>query len=583
MNLVIDNLSTTFIATNPVFKAGQMLHETDTNRYKTADGVSTYTQLTYLEWGYEIVEAAGTDTYTGTFKTPLFVSIFAMQRLRVRFANANTGAATLNLNSVGAVSIKKNVVTALAVGDIVAGGIYDIVYDGTNYQIIGSNGTGGGGGEDLAATLAIGQNTGPWDILINDSPRSWYQVDAGATYSNFIYWSQAAGGLSMGASNLTAGTGTTLTFLPNLTTIEGTDPLFAGAQYIADYSANYTARSLIDKGYAALTFQPIGSYQPLGNELTALQALADTAGFLKKTGDGAYSIDTNTYLTSVTAHNLLSATHGDTTAAACVRGDIIRGSATAKWEKLAKGATGKFLTTDATDTIWSTATLPTTATGTGTILRADGTNWVATTNTYPNTTPIGQVLYATAANVIGSGAGLAYDGTHFGVGVAPAAPYVINASKSINGSAVINVLNSNAGAAANAQIQIYNGTTYLSITQLGESYTTSGMSIAKTAAIRSNSVVGLNIGTIVSSPFGIWTNNTQKISIPSAGGLVIGTAALATTATDGFLYIPTCAGTPTGVPTAQTGTVAMIFDTTNNKLYIYDGGWIGGTAPGAWS
>ncbi len=38
--------------------------------------------------------------------------------------------------------------------------------------------------------------------------------------------------------------------------------------------------------------------QPLGNELTALQALADTAGFLRKTGNGAYSIDTSTYLPS---------------------------------------------------------------------------------------------------------------------------------------------------------------------------------------------------------------------------------------------------------------------------------------------
>lgn len=37
------------------------------------------------------------------------------------------------------------------------------------------------------------------------------------------------------------------------------------------------------------------SRQPLGNELTALQALTDTAGFLKKTGDGTYTIDTNTY------------------------------------------------------------------------------------------------------------------------------------------------------------------------------------------------------------------------------------------------------------------------------------------------
>jgi hypothetical protein len=41
----------------------------------------------------------------------------------------------------------------------------------------------------------------------------------------------------------------------------------------------------------------VSTYQPYGNELAALQALADTAGFLTKTGDATYSIDTNTYVT----------------------------------------------------------------------------------------------------------------------------------------------------------------------------------------------------------------------------------------------------------------------------------------------
>lgn len=59
-----------------------------------------------------------------------------------------------------------------------------------------------------------------------------------------------------------------------------------------------------------------------------------------------------------------------------------------------------------------------------------------------------------------------------------------------------------------------------------------------------------------------------------AGSTIVGTAALATTATTGFLYIPTCAGAPTGVPQAWTGTVPIVFDTTNNKIYVYDGSWL---------
>lgn len=70
----------------------------------------------------------------------------------------------------------------------------------------------------------------------------------------------------------------------------------------------------------------------------------------------------------------------------------------------------------------------------------------------------------------------------------------------------------------------------------------------------------------------------EKMRLTSLGNIVLGKqAALATNATDGFTYIPTCAGAPSGVPTAYTGKTAMVFDTTNNKLMIYDGGWIGVT------
>lgn len=70
------------------------------------------------------------------------------------------------------------------------------------------------------------------------------------------------------------------------------------------------------------------------------------------------------------------------------------------------------------------------------------------------------------------------------------------------------------------------------------------------------------------------TNAAERMCWDGLGNVSIGTAALATNATDGFLYIPTCAGTPTGVPTAKTGRVAIVFDTTNNEFYVYDGAWI---------
>jgi hypothetical protein len=65
------------------------------------------------------------------------------------------------------------------------------------------------------------------------------------------------------------------------------------------------------------------------------------------------------YLTSVTAHNLLSATHGDTTAAACARGSVIIGDLNSKWVNLAFPGTptGKVLIATATDVGWSASAL----------------------------------------------------------------------------------------------------------------------------------------------------------------------------------------------------------------------------------
>lgn len=66
-------------------------------------------------------------------------------------------------------------------------------------------------------------------------------------------------------------------------------------------------------------------------------------------------------------------------------------------------------------------------------------------------------------------------------------------------------------------------------------------------------------------------NGKQALHVDANRNVVVGeAAALATNATDGFLYIPRCAGTPTGTPTSKTGKVAFVYDSTNDKLYVYD-------------
>jgi len=63
------------------------------------------------------------------------------------------------------------------------------------------------------------------------------------------------------------------------------------------------------------------------------------------------------FLTSVTAHDILSVTHGDAAAAAVVRGDIITGQGAnpnTKWTRLALGAAGTYLAGSATEPVWAT-------------------------------------------------------------------------------------------------------------------------------------------------------------------------------------------------------------------------------------
>ena len=68
--------------------------------------------------------------------------------------------------------------------------------------------------------------------------------------------------------------------------------------------------------------------------------------------------------------------------------------------------------------------------------------------------------------------------------------------------------------------------------------------------------------------------NLQTVGADDTGtaGFIVGNQALATTATDGFIYVPSCAGPPTGVPTAYTGTIPHVVDTTNKHAYWYIAG-----------
>jgi hypothetical protein len=77
---------------------------------------------------------SGTDTYTVT-ASPALTEYIAGATVRFKVGNQNTGASTLNVNGLGAKSLVKGVSTALAAANLLAGGVYTAVYDGTNFQV----------------------------------------------------------------------------------------------------------------------------------------------------------------------------------------------------------------------------------------------------------------------------------------------------------------------------------------------------------------------------------------------------------------------------------------------------------------
>jgi hypothetical protein len=130
---------------------------------------------------------------------------------------------------------------------------------------------------------------------------------------------------------------------------------------------------------------------------------AKTIAFPDTAGTVYVSTGTDVSLADGGTNASLTASNGGIVWSNATQLQILAGTATA----------GKLLRSGASVTpAWSTATFPDTATTAGTLLRADGTNWVATTATYPTTTTINNLIYSSATNVIGQVTAPTTNGTY---------------------------------------------------------------------------------------------------------------------------------------------------------------------------
>lgn len=134
-------------------------------------------------WAVRVVVATGAlNTFAVTLSD--FPAAYALgQRVAVQANLTNTGAATLNVNGLGAKAIVQQSGAALASGMLMAGQVFDVIYDGTRFQLLSGASAGtafvyavsASGSDTYAVTLS------PAPSALTDGLLVWLKVDVGNT------------------------------------------------------------------------------------------------------------------------------------------------------------------------------------------------------------------------------------------------------------------------------------------------------------------------------------------------------------------------------------------------------------------
>jgi hypothetical protein len=95
------------------------------------------TNSTYNQTQTYATSTTGTDAYSVTFTIP-YTAYYAGMTINFKADVANTGVSTLNVDGLGAKTIKKFVSQDLANEDIKPGHIISVIYDGTYFQMVNS-------------------------------------------------------------------------------------------------------------------------------------------------------------------------------------------------------------------------------------------------------------------------------------------------------------------------------------------------------------------------------------------------------------------------------------------------------------
>ena len=124
---------------------GEITFDTDLDRARTHDGSTaggfSIPNHKDVQNSAMVAGAAGGTANALTLTlAPAPTAYATYQRFIFKASSSNTGAATLNVNSLGAKAIKRLVdgtLRALIAADITSGRVYEAIYDGTQFVLVG--------------------------------------------------------------------------------------------------------------------------------------------------------------------------------------------------------------------------------------------------------------------------------------------------------------------------------------------------------------------------------------------------------------------------------------------------------------
>lgn len=120
------------------------------------------------------VDSVGSDSYAVTL-APAITAYNAGLVVNFQAGTANTGAATLNVNGLGAKTIKKKYNSDLETGDILANQIITVIYDGTNFQLASPS------------SSAVGVS-GSWTKILSQAASASATIDFTGLSSSYLQY-----------------------------------------------------------------------------------------------------------------------------------------------------------------------------------------------------------------------------------------------------------------------------------------------------------------------------------------------------------------------------------------------------------